>query len=130
MEKVQTPVSYLDAPAFRTYWERDAARTAVAAATELMKRPETAEAVADASLSIARGAAMLGEWVMADTWAHRALEVAKQRREGKIRMMAESFIESTLADRTVAARVETAACEPCVQVTERLLLKLPATADR
>jgi len=26
MEKVQTPVSYLDAPAFRTYWERDAAR--------------------------------------------------------------------------------------------------------
>ncbi|HEU4352620.1 MAG TPA: tripartite tricarboxylate transporter substrate binding protein [Burkholderiales bacterium] len=26
MEKVSTPVSYLDAPAFRTYWERDAAR--------------------------------------------------------------------------------------------------------
>ena len=26
MEKVQTPVHYLDAPAFRTYWERDAAR--------------------------------------------------------------------------------------------------------
>jgi tripartite-type tricarboxylate transporter receptor subunit TctC len=26
MEKVQTPVNYLDAPAFRTYWERDAAR--------------------------------------------------------------------------------------------------------
>jgi len=26
MEKVQTPVSYLDAPAFRSYWERDAAR--------------------------------------------------------------------------------------------------------
>src|SRR5688500_20043516 len=30
MEKVQTPVSYLDAPAFRTYWERDAARLKVA----------------------------------------------------------------------------------------------------
>ena len=26
MEKVSTPVSYLDAPAFRSYWERDAAR--------------------------------------------------------------------------------------------------------
>jgi tripartite-type tricarboxylate transporter receptor subunit TctC len=26
MEKVQTPVNYLDAPAFRTYWEKDAAR--------------------------------------------------------------------------------------------------------
>jgi tripartite-type tricarboxylate transporter receptor subunit TctC len=26
MEKVATPVNYLDAPAFRTYWERDAAR--------------------------------------------------------------------------------------------------------
>jgi tripartite-type tricarboxylate transporter receptor subunit TctC len=26
MQKVQTPVSYLDAPGFRTYWERDAAR--------------------------------------------------------------------------------------------------------
>jgi tripartite-type tricarboxylate transporter receptor subunit TctC len=26
MEKVATPVSYLDAPAFRSYWERDAAR--------------------------------------------------------------------------------------------------------
>jgi tripartite-type tricarboxylate transporter receptor subunit TctC len=30
MEKVQTPVSYLDAPAFRTYWEKDAARLKVA----------------------------------------------------------------------------------------------------
>jgi tripartite-type tricarboxylate transporter receptor subunit TctC len=30
MEKVATPVSYLDAPAFRTYWERDAARLKVA----------------------------------------------------------------------------------------------------
>lgn len=26
MEKVSTPVNYLDAPAFRSYWERDAAR--------------------------------------------------------------------------------------------------------
>jgi tripartite-type tricarboxylate transporter receptor subunit TctC len=30
MEKVQTPVNYLDAPAFRTYWEKDAARLKVA----------------------------------------------------------------------------------------------------
>ena len=30
MDKVQTPVSYLDAPAFRTYWERDAARLKIA----------------------------------------------------------------------------------------------------
>jgi len=30
MEKVQTPVSYLDAPAFRSYWEKDAARLKVA----------------------------------------------------------------------------------------------------
>jgi tripartite-type tricarboxylate transporter receptor subunit TctC len=30
MEKVSTPVSYLDAPAFRTYWERDAARLKIA----------------------------------------------------------------------------------------------------
>ena len=30
MEKVQTPVNYLDAPAFRTYWERDAARLKIA----------------------------------------------------------------------------------------------------
>jgi tripartite-type tricarboxylate transporter receptor subunit TctC len=30
MEKVQTPVAYMDAPAFRTYWERDAARLKVA----------------------------------------------------------------------------------------------------
>jgi tripartite-type tricarboxylate transporter receptor subunit TctC len=30
MEKVSTPVSYLDAPAFRSYWERDAARLKVA----------------------------------------------------------------------------------------------------
>ena len=30
MERVQTPVAYLDAPAFRTYWERDAARLKVA----------------------------------------------------------------------------------------------------
>jgi len=30
MQKVSTPVSYLDAPAFRTYWERDAARLKIA----------------------------------------------------------------------------------------------------
>ena len=30
MEKVQTPVKYLDAPGFRSYWERDAARLKVA----------------------------------------------------------------------------------------------------
>ena len=30
MEKVSTPVSYLDAPAFRTYWEKDAARLKIA----------------------------------------------------------------------------------------------------
>jgi tripartite-type tricarboxylate transporter receptor subunit TctC len=30
MDKVQTPVSYLDAPAFRSYWEKDAARLKVA----------------------------------------------------------------------------------------------------
>jgi tripartite-type tricarboxylate transporter receptor subunit TctC len=30
MEKVPTPVKYLDAPAFRTYWEKDAARLKVA----------------------------------------------------------------------------------------------------
>ena len=30
MEKVQTPVAYLDAPEFQKYWERDAARLAVA----------------------------------------------------------------------------------------------------
>jgi tripartite-type tricarboxylate transporter receptor subunit TctC len=30
MEKVQTPVNYLDAPAFRSYWEKDAARLKIA----------------------------------------------------------------------------------------------------
>lgn len=30
MDKVSTPVNYLDAPAFRTYWERDAARLKLA----------------------------------------------------------------------------------------------------
>jgi tripartite-type tricarboxylate transporter receptor subunit TctC len=30
MEKVQTPVNYMDAPAFRSYWEKDAARLKIA----------------------------------------------------------------------------------------------------
>jgi len=30
MDKVSTPVSYLDAPEFQKYWERDAARLKVA----------------------------------------------------------------------------------------------------
>src|ERR671918_1267815 len=30
MEKVQSPVAYMDAPAFRTYWDKDAKRLAVA----------------------------------------------------------------------------------------------------
>jgi len=30
MEKVSTPVSYLDAPEFAKYWERDARRLAIA----------------------------------------------------------------------------------------------------
>jgi tripartite-type tricarboxylate transporter receptor subunit TctC len=38
MEKVSTPVNYLDAPAFRSYWERDAAR--LKAALEKIGRVE------------------------------------------------------------------------------------------
>jgi hypothetical protein len=30
MEKVETPVQYLDAPDFQKYWERDAARLKLA----------------------------------------------------------------------------------------------------
>ena len=30
MEKVSTPVAYLDAPEFKKYWDRDAARLKVA----------------------------------------------------------------------------------------------------
>jgi hypothetical protein len=30
MEKVSTPVAYLDAPEFQKYWDRDAARLKVA----------------------------------------------------------------------------------------------------
>jgi hypothetical protein len=30
MEKLSTPVAYLDAPEFQKYWERDAARLKVA----------------------------------------------------------------------------------------------------
>ena len=30
MDKVQTPLAYLDAPEFQKYWERDAARLKVA----------------------------------------------------------------------------------------------------
>jgi hypothetical protein len=30
MDRVSTPVSYLDAPEFKKYWERDAARLKVA----------------------------------------------------------------------------------------------------
>jgi tetratricopeptide (TPR) repeat protein len=110
---------------------RDTARfeEAQSAAEELMKKNEAADAEADASLSIARGAAMLGEWDLASRWAQRALEVAKQRREGKIVMMAESFIESTLADRALAAHAAAAACETCAEATERLLTKLPAFAS-
>ena len=52
MEKVSTPVSYLDAPEFAKYWERDARRLAVAVEKIVRGIPVNVEYVRDGNRMI------------------------------------------------------------------------------
>jgi tetratricopeptide (TPR) repeat protein len=107
---------------------REAARfrETVSTARDLTLRAEAADALADAALSIARGAAMLGEWDLAIELATQSLRAATERKEGKLALMAEAFLESAHTNRAALTKPEAPPCEPCSHVTERLIAKLPA----
>lgn len=78
---------------------------------EAWTRIETAAAhenVAQALLDLACGASTLGEWDRAEMAARRSLEIAIERREARIRITAESVLESVAR----ARMAETRAAEP------------------
>jgi tetratricopeptide (TPR) repeat protein len=77
--------------------------------TKLAARRDAAEGAAQAMLDLAHGAAMLGEWERAEEAAVRALEIATSRGQGKIRLTAESVLESVRRGRTVAPAAPPAA---------------------
>jgi tetratricopeptide (TPR) repeat protein len=61
---------------------------------EMVEAGDFHEGAADALIELARGAASLGEWGEAERSAARALEVASERGEAKVRLAAEAMLES------------------------------------
>jgi tetratricopeptide (TPR) repeat protein len=77
--------------------------------TKLAARRDAAEGAAQAMLDLAHGAAMLGEWERAEEAAVRALEIATSRAQGKVRLTAESVLESVRRGRSMAPAAPPAA---------------------
>ncbi|HEX2092542.1 MAG TPA: tetratricopeptide repeat protein [Longimicrobiaceae bacterium] len=70
---------------------------------EGVERAEAAEGVTEALVELAWGASSLGDWERAEQAASRALEVAAERAEGKIRLAAETALESARERRATGA---------------------------
>jgi tetratricopeptide (TPR) repeat protein len=77
---------------------------------QVMASPDDALDRADTLMEAAQGAASLARWTLAESAAHRALEISRQRREAEISHKAEALLESVrherLAKRRSAARHE------------------------
>ncbi|HEX2077750.1 MAG TPA: hypothetical protein VHG08_08580 [Longimicrobium sp.] len=73
--------------------DRDAFDYARGKLTALLQTGCGEDAAARALLGISYGAASLGEWQLAETSAVEALEIARERREGKMEMAAEAALE-------------------------------------
>jgi tetratricopeptide (TPR) repeat protein len=71
--------------------ERAAFGHAAEVLLDLTADPSTADTAAAGLLGLVHGATSLGEWEMAETALDRALQVAADRREGKLMMTAEAL---------------------------------------
>jgi tetratricopeptide (TPR) repeat protein len=87
--------------------QRDRFREAWEAAHDLLRTTAADERAAQGLLDMAHGAASLGLWDKAETAAREALETGSRRNEARIRLIAESIMESVRHHRAVEIRRNT-----------------------
>lgn len=83
---------------------RDLFQPAWDEAWEILQSAGADEAAARALLDLAHGAASLGAWDRAERAAQAALDVATRRNEGKVRIIAESVLDSARHHRLAEVR--------------------------
>jgi tetratricopeptide (TPR) repeat protein len=81
--------------------DREAFEEAAAEARKLIEGEEVQETAAQAWLDLAHGAASTGAWQRAEDWAERSAELARERRESRIRTQAEELLESARTEQRV-----------------------------
>lgn len=100
------------------------------AAAEIWKanaQGNASDVVARALLDVAHGAASLEDWAQAEAALARVVEIAEERKEGKVLVTAESMQEFVrIRKRTQAAQTETRTAS-ADELTEQILLTLGAT---
>jgi tetratricopeptide (TPR) repeat protein len=95
---------------------RDAHADAARRTWSLVESGTARESAARALLGVANGAASLGELERAEAAALRAVEIARERKEGRVFVDAEAALESI----RLGARAREAAQHPTVSVAEEL----------
>jgi len=100
---------------------RDAFESAAAGAVEIIEQGFALEMTASTLLHLAYGAMSLGEWERASEWAGRSLQIARERREGRIALEAEAAYDA--ASRRVGRPTPAAppAAEPAVELAEQFV---------
>lgn len=84
---------------------RDLFRKAWTQVYRMTKDPDLQGVVANATLELALGAAVLGEWDRAEQAARESLEQATKLGQGKVRFRAESLLESITRGRTAEVKI-------------------------
>lgn len=88
--------------------DRETFRTAWDECYDLVRNAAVDERAAQGLLDLAYGAASLSLWDKAESAAREALDVGSRRQEAKIRLTAESLIDSVRHHRSLEARRQTA----------------------
>lgn len=108
---------HLDRPADRVHVLADIARAAAGAKNEarfesawtatvcILEDADAVEDAAQALVDLALGATMLQEWQRAEVAARRALQLATERNEGKVRLTAEAILDSIIRGRKLTVFV-------------------------
>jgi tetratricopeptide (TPR) repeat protein len=81
--------------------DREAFEEAWTQTTEMIEGDEVRETAAQAWLDLAHGAASAGAWKRAEESASRAGELARERRESRIRSQADELLESARSEQRV-----------------------------
>jgi len=84
---------------------RDLFRKAWTQVYRMIKDPELQGVIANATLELALGAAVLGEWDRAEQAAQESLEQAIRLGQGKVRFRAESLLDSVARGRNAQVKI-------------------------
>ncbi|HEU0015000.1 MAG TPA: hypothetical protein VFQ45_15030 [Longimicrobium sp.] len=110
-----------DREGFRTAWDR---------AFDLLRDGSVDETAAQALLELAHGAASLSLWDRAESAAREALEIGSRRNEAKIRLTAESLLDSVRHHRAVESRRATGAGREVAHAADALAEDMVRTLSK